>query len=68
MNAQAAFRQVNDSIRERAPGGLETDTFEFFCECPDIDCHARVSLTLQEFDARRAVTPPLSILAAHEDD
>ena len=40
MNPQAAFREVNDSIRELAPGGLETDTFEFLCECPDIECHA----------------------------
>jgi hypothetical protein len=68
MNAQAAFRHVNDSIRGLAPGGLEADTYEFFCECPDIECRAMVRLTLQEFDARRAASPSLSILAAHEDD
>jgi len=64
MNPQAAFREVNDSIRELAPGGLETDAFEFLCECPDIGCHAMVSLTLLEFDERRAASPPVPVHAA----
>jgi hypothetical protein len=68
MNTQAAFRGVNDSIRELAPGGLETDTFEFFCECPDIECHATVSLKLLEFDEHRAASPPTPILAEHDRD
>ena len=68
MNSQAAFREVNDSIRELAPGGFETDTFEFFCECPDIECHAPVSLTLLEFDEHRAASPPMPILAGHDRD
>jgi len=68
MNSQAAFREVNDSIRALAPGGLETDTFEFFCECRDIECHAPVSLTLLEFDEHRAASPPVPILAEHDRD
>lgn len=68
MNSHAAFRRVNDSIRELTPGGLETDTFEFFCECRDIECHATVSLTLLEFDEHRAASPPLPILAEHNGD
>jgi hypothetical protein len=67
MNPQAAFGQVNDSIREVAPADLETDVFEFFCECQNVQCHAKVLLTLQEFDARRAALPPVPILAAHDE-
>jgi hypothetical protein len=68
LNPQAAFREVNDSIRELAPAGADTGRFEFLCECPDIECHAMVSLTLREFDARRAASPSVPILAAHDDE
>jgi hypothetical protein len=43
--------------------GPATQTWEFICECPQISCHALVSLTLTEFDERRAATPPLPVLA-----
>jgi hypothetical protein len=68
MDQRTAFRHVNDSIRELAPEGADTQTLEFFCECRDIECHALVSLTLLEFDARRAASPPVPIVAPHEDD
>lgn len=67
MNTQQALRQVNDSIREVAPVDTELDVFDFFCECEDADCHERVSLTLREFDARRAASPPIPIVAEHEE-
>jgi hypothetical protein len=66
MNANGAFRQVNDSIRELASEGDGTEKWEFLCECPDLECHELVGLTLPEFDGRRAAAPPVPILAAHE--
>ena len=68
MDPQGAFRHVNDSIRKLATQGPRTQTWEFICECPDVACHALVSLTLLEFDERRAASPPAPILAAHRDD
>jgi hypothetical protein len=65
MDADGAFQQVNDSIRELASEDYDADRWEFFCECPDLGCHALVSLTLPEFDERRAASPPVPILAAH---
>jgi hypothetical protein len=62
-----AFRHVNDSIRQLAPEGPDTETLDFFCECRDIECNATVSLTLLEFDTRRAASPPVAIVAAHGD-
>jgi hypothetical protein len=60
-----AFREVNDSIRKLATTGPATQTWEFFCECQDVECHTLVTLTVVEFDARRTAAPPTPILAAH---
>jgi hypothetical protein len=68
MEPQGAFGHVNDSIRRLAGEGADSETWDFFCECPDVECHALVSLTLIEFDGRRAGTPPVPILASHHDD
>ena len=66
METAGAFRHVNDSIRGLATEELEGQ-MEFFCECPDIGCLALVSLTLLEFDERRAASPPVPILAIDHD-
>lgn len=67
MGQRTAFQYVNDSIRELAPAGLDTQTMAFFCECQDIECNASVPLTLLEFDARRAASPPVPIVTTHEE-
>jgi hypothetical protein len=67
MDADALFGHVNDSIRKLAPEGSTGEAWEFLCECPDVSCHAIVSLTLLEFDERRAASPPLPVLATHID-
>jgi hypothetical protein len=63
IDANGLFGHVNDSIRGLATDGPTNETWEFICECPDLDCHALVSLTLNEFDARRSALPPSPILA-----
>lgn len=68
MEPHGAFGHVNDSIRKLASDGPENQTWEFFCECPDVECHTLVRLTLIEFDERRAASPPVPILAVHDDD
>ena len=64
MEQNQLFPHVNDSIRSLASQGPETETWEFICECPDVRCHALVTLTLIEFDERRGASPPAPILAA----
>jgi len=64
MDKSGLFRHVNDSIRDLATEDLATETWGFICECPDATCHAVVSLTLVEFDERRAASPQLPVLAA----
>jgi len=63
--SSGAFQDVNDSIRGLATEGPPTQTWEFFCECPDVACHTLVVLTLGEFDSLRASEPPAPILASH---
>ena len=63
MEQDGLFVHVNDSIRRVASEGPPTQTWEFICECPDVSCHALVSLTLLEFDERRAASPPVPIVA-----
>ena len=63
MERSGLFAHVNDSIRELANGGPATQTWEFVCECPEVACHSLVSLTLREFDERRAASPAIPVLA-----
>jgi hypothetical protein len=59
------FASVNDSIRKLAAANdPDAETWDFFCECPDIACRAVVSLTVDEFDERRAASPRVPVLAA----
>ena len=67
MNRDGLFGHVNDSIRALAPAAPPTETWEFICECSDVECHTMVSLTLSEFDARRAASPPAPVLARNHD-
>jgi hypothetical protein len=63
MEQNRLFAQVNDSIRDLASHGRPAETWEFICECPEMRCHALVTLTLNEFDERRAAAPPVPVLA-----
>jgi hypothetical protein len=63
-----AVELVNDEIRGLAANGLAAETWEFLCECGDPDCGRLVSLTPAEFDARRAASPPVRIVADRHVD
>jgi hypothetical protein len=63
MEPAGAFGLVNDAIRKLATAGPGYETWEFFCECSDLECHRVVTLTLVEFDERRAASPPVPVVA-----
>ena len=67
MEYPALFAHVNDSIRSLATEEQTSEMWEFFCECPDLGCHALVSLTVVEFDRRRTALPPTPILSTSHD-
>jgi hypothetical protein len=64
MEHNGLFAEINDSIRKLASKESGTRRWEFICECPRNTCHALVTLSLSEFDERRAAAPPVPILAA----
>lgn len=67
MEQNGLFAHVNDSIRTLASEHSAAKIWEFVCECPDVACNAPVSLTLNEFDERRAALPPVPVLAPDHD-
>ena len=58
------FREVNTRIREAAGLAGGEDAWEFICECDDLKCVQTVSLTIVDYDARRA-GPGSRIVTAH---
>jgi len=68
MEEYGLFTHVNDSIRKLASEDQARQTWGFICECEDVTCHAMVSLTVSEFDGRRAASPPVPVLATDHDE
>ena len=68
MPQEGLFALVNDSIRDLAGEGSPTRRWDFICECPEVSCHASVSLTLTEFDERRAASPAIPVHASEHGD
>ena len=67
MKQDGLFVEVNDWIRKLASGFSGTQTCEFICECPEITCRSSVSLSLIEFDERRAASPPVPVHAREHE-
>ena len=67
MEQNGLLVQVNDLMRDLAGEHPPTLTWDFICECSSPTCDNSVILTLNEFDRRRAASPPVPIHAAgHE--
>jgi hypothetical protein len=64
---EVLFRDVNERIEKlAAPQGTDADTFEFLCECSNLDCSLRLPLTLAVYEEVRA-DPALFVVApGHE--
>jgi hypothetical protein len=58
------FREVNARIREAAGRAGGEDPWDFICECDDLDCVGIVTLSIDDYDARRA-TPASRIVVDH---
>jgi hypothetical protein len=58
------FCEVNTRIREAAGRSGGEDPWDFICECDDLDCVETVSLSLDDYDTRRA-KPASRIVVDH---
>ena len=64
---EAAFRNVNErlegDIKQYADPG---ERFDFVCECGEESCHARIPLSLAEYEAVRRDSRTFVVVPGHE--
>ena len=49
---EALFRELNEGVQARAEA-LDSSLLEAYCECADLECVARITLTAEEYSAVR---------------
>ena len=47
---EAAFREINEFLEDRALAEIPPTQVEFVCECANGDCAERLSLTIEEYE------------------
>jgi hypothetical protein len=62
---QALFRDVNEQIESTNERFGISERHEFICECADLECTDRVSLTLGEYEEIRRVPTHFIVAAGH---
>jgi hypothetical protein len=64
---ETIFRDLNDRIEEIAGAqGTDEHTFEFLCECSNIDCTLRLRLTLAAYEQARTDAAAFVVAPGHE--
>jgi hypothetical protein len=64
---ETLFRSVNENIEEAATSSqLDEHTFEFFCECSNIDCTRLLPLTISEYEHVRSDPKQFVVAPGHE--
>ncbi len=59
------FREVNERIEELGER-LDVNEAEFFCECGDRNCAARLTVSTRQYEAVRAHSDRFLVVAGHE--
>ena len=74
---EALFREINERVQDHTEEG-DADVYEYFCECANVDCTFRITLTNAQYEALRAdpkqfvvlplhYTPEVEVLVAEND-
>ena len=67
---EALFREINERVAEVAEHFVEVestaDPVEFTCECGSTTCTEQIALTLDEYEAVRAVSTHFAVIPGHE--
>jgi hypothetical protein len=71
---EALFRTLNERLKEledrldtAAIGAPAGEREEFFCECGELDCMARMEMTRAQYEAIRAHAERFAVLPDHID-
>jgi hypothetical protein len=63
---EALFRQVNERLRDVNDAfGSVTGDFEIVCECGDMECAERITLTMEEYTDLRSDPRYFAVIPGH---
>jgi hypothetical protein len=68
---EALFRDLNERVKEideRLESNGTSGQLEFLCECGDLDCATRFSMTRHEYEDVRRNPSLFVVIPAHVDD
>ena len=60
---EALFREVNERVQDAAEHGA--GDYDYFCECANVDCTFRISLSPAQYEAVRADPKQFVVLPLH---
>ena len=60
---EALFREVNERVQEAA--GRGGGAYDYFCECANVDCTFRITLSRQEYERVRSDPKQFVVLPDH---
>lgn len=63
---EALFRDVNERVEEIATEHTAPEVIEFLCECVDLECLARVELSVEAYERVRADSAQFVVTPGHE--
>src|SRR5438105_8669004 len=64
---EAVFREVNERIEELAEAsGLTDQPLDLVCECGDVSCTERITMTRAEYEAIRSQPDTFAVYPGHE--
>ena len=66
---EALLREVNEQVAAQAARfgpARDAHVYEFFCECSNRDCDARLPLSREEYEAVRADPTQFVVVRSHE--
>ena len=59
---EALFREVNERVQEAATRG---GSYDYFCECANVDCTFRITLSHAEYELIRSDPKQFVVLPGH---
>lgn len=64
---EVLFRSVNERIEDAAESfDLDAHVFGFICECSNVDCNLRLSLTIAQYEEVRSDPAQFLVAPSHE--
>jgi hypothetical protein len=63
---EALFREMNERVEERTHETSRSSELTIVCECADVDCTERITLSIAEYNAARDDGAQFLVAPGHE--